>query len=508
MSEPHARLLDMSALASALAYQRLFDDSATTALLRARTAPVVAALLQEHLGSPGSRRDTEEVHELIDADLPELRDHFQLGGMTAKAYCDAWREAGYIIRRPTPDARAETYELSAATLEAIQLLNTLNQPASVATESRLVSLTNAIHQLAVDTDPDTQSRIAALTEQRDRLNTEIEQLQRGVVPDPMAPDRALERIGDILQQASVLPSDFARVRARFEELNQELRASLVSSDEVPSELIEDIFRGVDLIESSDEGRTFSAFSSLLRDPEMSEQFDDDVASLLKRSFANSLVLEQRQSLRRIRRNMAEQSRDVQQTLTDFARSLRRYVYSQDYHHDRVLRSLLNETLSAALSLDATQRRVAEGTDLEVPRVSIRSVGAAVPFDPREHDPGEPLEEEPPRAADMGALHDLARRTEIDFDELVHNVNAVIDTLEEQAQPSEATTPATTPTVSIRAILEHFPATQGLASVVGLLSLAAKHGQVDHETTEILEWSGSDGPQRRASTTRHTFARRI
>lgn len=77
------------------------------------------------------------------------------------------------------------------------------------------------------------------------------------------------------------------MRARFEELNQDLRASIVNADAAQSAVLDDVFRGVDLIESSDQGRTFTAFSALIRDPERSATFDVDVADILDREFAGA-----------------------------------------------------------------------------------------------------------------------------------------------------------------------------------------------------------------------------
>ena len=101
----------MSSLARALLYKRVFADDPTVSLLRAKTGPLIAGILEEHLGNPGTRLDTEELHELMESDLLELRDEFDLGSTTAKGYCDQWREAGYILRRPSTSSRGETYEL-------------------------------------------------------------------------------------------------------------------------------------------------------------------------------------------------------------------------------------------------------------------------------------------------------------------------------------------------------------------------------------------------------------
>ncbi|HJE77564.1 MAG TPA: DUF3375 domain-containing protein, partial [Brevibacterium epidermidis] len=81
----------MSALSSALAYRRLLESDATLRMLRADNLAVMAGTLDAHLGRPGTRMNTEDLHESIDADLEELRDHFDLSLRTAKAYCDDWR---------------------------------------------------------------------------------------------------------------------------------------------------------------------------------------------------------------------------------------------------------------------------------------------------------------------------------------------------------------------------------------------------------------------------------
>ena len=64
------------------------------------------------------------------------------------------------------------------------------------------------------------------------------------------------------------------------------------------------------------------------------------------------------------------------------------------------------------------------------------------------------------------------------------------------------------TPSVGEILDRFPATQGLASVVGLLSRANTHGEVDPDEREVLTWSGIDGTGRTATIRRHYFTEGI
>lgn len=483
----------MASLGSALAYRRLVMDSATLRLLRADHVAVVAATLGEHLGRPGLRLAAEDLHELVDADLELLRDEFELSSRTAKAYCDDWRNAGFLIRRPSTEARGETYELSAAGFDAIRILDQLRTPRSTVTESRLVSLTAALHQLAVDTDPDSARRITALEQERDRIDAEILQISRGEV-SLLDEARARERVHDVLLQAQDLPADFARVRARFEELNHELRASILNSEETQGTILEDIFRGVDLIESSDEGRTFAAFSSLIRDPEQSALLDEDILAILDRDFATTLPPEIRRALRDLKNELRNGGREIHEILTEFARGLRRYVYSQDFRRDRALRSLLQEALAAAVPARTRVRPYEDvGLDLELSSMRITSAGEVIPHDPSEFDTGSALEDFDPKIVDFADLARIARESEIDYAELIGNVNAALG----NQKPA-----------SVGEILHRSPATQGVASVVGLLSLATQYGQVMENEHEDLRWEGTDGVRRTASVIRHVFTQEV
>ncbi|MBD4425443.1 DUF3375 family protein, partial [Xanthomonas citri pv. citri] len=83
-------------------------------------------------------------------------------------------------------------------------------PRASVTESRLVSLLTALHQLALETDPDTSRRLAALRAEQQALAERIERIASG--EDTVLDERrAVERLDDVLTQAADLPVDFARV---------------------------------------------------------------------------------------------------------------------------------------------------------------------------------------------------------------------------------------------------------------------------------------------------------
>ena len=99
--------------------------------------------------------------------------------------------------------------------------------------------------------------------------------------------------------------------------------------------------------------------------------------------------------------------------------------------------------------------------------------------------------------DLEALRATVRESEIDLAELIDAVNATV-----RARSTMTDAEA----VSIARIAEDHPLTQGLASVVGLLVLGARHGTP--RAPETVSWSTRDGRHRRALITSFEFTQEI
>lgn len=484
----------MSALSQTHALKQLVETDATWRLLRADNAPVIAALLNEHLGGENRRLAAAELYELIDHDLDALRGHgFDLP-QTGQSYCAEWRKAGFLTRRPAEEARGETFELAPGALSGIRFLEQLVSPRQTVTESRLSSLAAQLGQLAVDTDPDATRRLEQLHSQRDRIDAEIERIHSGDL-NTLEPVKALERVRDILAQAEEIPSDFARVRERFETLNRDLRARIVESDTTQRAVLNDVFRGVDVIAESDEGRSFAGFSTLVLDPVVGAAFDDDISRVLGREFAGELTPAHRRFLRRFIGTLKENSGEIHEVITTFARGLRRYVQSQDYQRDRVLRGLLRDALAAGVEASQKIKPYGQtGLHLDLSSVRLGSVGGIRLHDPAELDASAPIVEHVADVADLEALRALARETEIDFAELKSHVNDVLSELDH---------------CTVGEVLGRHPASQGVASVVGLLTLAASQGTTDAAFgIETVRWHGNDDVRRSATIPIHRFTGRL
>lgn len=483
----------MSALHTALAADRSTVDSPAWVLLRARNAAAAVAVLGEHLTGEDRRLPAPVLFERIDEDLVVLREHgFDLP-RTARAYCDDWRQDGILVRRAAGDTREETYELSDGALVAIGFVTELLEPRTSVTQSRLATILERVHHLAMATDPRVETRLAALHAERDRIDAEIARVAAGD-HEVLAADRAVEQARDILDLAAQLPADFARVRAELERLNRALRARLVEDVDSRGTVLEDVFRGVDHLAESDAGRSFAGFFSLILDTEQVAAFEDDVDGVLGREVAAHLTPAEARALRRLLPGLQDASGEIHDVMTAFSRSLRRFVQTQELTEHREVQRLVQQAQKDGLALAGRVQPFARmDLHLDLTSVTVDSVGALALHNPADHRTAEDVLTRTAAAdVDWAGLVEAARASEIDLAELRAHVN---ETLARRGP------------VTIAELLAEHPATQGLASVVGLLVLAHEHAAaLDGE--EPVAWTSPAGHHRHGLVPRRLFTQEV
>ncbi len=464
-------------------------------LLASDNGPTVNGLLQSHLYEKERSLPASILFERLTRDLEELRAQGDDFPQTAQAYVASWLSEGYLERRFPPGATEEEYELSTATVEAIRFLSAIAEPHSAATESRLSLVIQALVGLAEDTDTDKQRRIDRLMAEQARIDKEIDAIQKGqmrVLPR----DTALERTREIISLADDLTGDFRRVRDQFEQLNRDLRERIMDSDGNRGEVLDSLFAGIDLITESEAGRTFSAFWCLLTDPEQAAMLEESLDSVMSREFVGELDMRERRFLLRLTRNLLEQGGAVHEVLQTFARSLKHFVQSREYLEQRRVNQLLKEAQRAALAIkDEIKATELLEYSLELTSSRLHSLSQWVLYDPSLQSEPQAMGEGEPPPIDLESVSELVAQSEIDFRSLKGHVRSL---LEQQDQ------------ASIGDVLQHFPAEQGLGSVVGLLALGSRHGirgaKSGTEAVETVAWVGEDDQGRRARIPKIYFLR--
>lgn len=462
-------------------WQRL-RQQATWKMLAADNAPIVAALLQGLLFDAERQLPASLLHERLARELEELRAHGHDLPRTAQAYVAEWLAAGWLERRFPAAASEEQYELSTQAIVALRFLATLDNSRSVATESRLALVIQQLVQLARQTDTDPHSRLTELLAERERIDAEIATVNEGRV-DVLDDTRALERARDIVALADELAEDFRHVRDEFQRLDRDFRERIIDDERQRGEVLEALFAGVDVIAESESGRSFDAFWRLLTDPEQSGQLEAAVDAVTGRPFASRLDRRERGFLLHLTRTLLDRGGHVHDVLQHFARSLKGFVQSRAYLEQRRLHQLLKQAQADALKLRDQVRGNREiGYTLALSSARLHSLARWRLDDPRAGQVDGSVARAGAAAITLDGIGELVAQSEIDFRTLKQRVRALLD---EHAQ------------CSIGNVLDHYPAEQGLGSVVGYVALGSRHGtQVSHQF-EAVTWRGGDGCERHA-----------
>jgi hypothetical protein len=462
-------------------WQRLRQQP-TWKLLAADNAPLIAAMLQALLLDGERQLPASLMHERLARELDDVRAHGQIAPRSAQAYVAEWLAAGWLERRFPAGASEEQYELTAPAIAALRFLGNLDSSRSVATESRLALVIQQLVQLARQTDADPHSRLAELLAERERIDAQIEAVNEGRV-DVLDETRALERAREVIALADELAEDFRHVHDDFQQLDRDFRERIIDDERERGEMLEALFAGVDVIAESEAGRSFDAFWRLLTDAEQSAQLETAVDAVTGRDFARKLDRRERAFLLHLTRTLLDRGGHVHDVLQHFARSLKGFVQSRAYLEQRRLHQLLKQSQSDALKL-RDHVRSNQGIDytLTLSSARLHSLSRWRLNDPRQNQVDGRVVRAEGAMISLDSVGELVAQSEIDFRTLKQRVRTV---LAEQAQCSVGT------------VLQHFPAEQGLGSVVGYVALGSRHGMLVAERDESVSWRGEDGNERHA-----------
>ncbi|CAM3986295.1 DUF3375 domain-containing protein [Helcobacillus massiliensis] len=452
------------------AYEKLRRMS-TWRLLSAHKAPAVLAILQSVFPAGDRRLERSEMVARVNTHLGLLHDDDEQR-TTAGDYVDSWVREGYLTRRDDPHSVETTFEPSPATVDAVQFIASLEEHNPTTTESRLTLVLQQFERLAQETETDRDVRLRDLQQRREDIEREIRELSEGELMLP-SQDTSVDRLKDILLIADRLSGDFLQYREDLRAVDLHLREQILSPEGSRGEILEQLLAGDDLLGQSTVGRTFTAFFRLLNDPRQNEQAQDVVDRLLSREFAKKLTRAEREKLANVFSDLYEPAQEVLDVKTELYRSLARFVRSQDFRQHRVLLDLLQEAQGIALAQkDEVPPKSPFPMELDLTRIQVTSVAQHVLKDPS--DPGLPAEAVVHDATMLSpeALEDLVQINDIDLAGLTARVN---DTVAARGQ------------ATVGSLVRDGAATQGLASVVGLMLLATQYASKREGDAELIQW---------------------
>lgn len=462
---------------------RTLRDAPMWRLLASQQGPLVIGILQallyeEERTLPGSvfleRLAPLWAEATLEAVSPE----------DARALAARFVREGYLVTRLPAGALEEQYELTAGALEAIRILSRALTRRSGPSESRLEMLAHAVVKLAQDADPDPARRIEQLEAEKRRIDEEIAAVKAGA-RTVLGKDAAQARTGDILELFAELLNDFRSVREEFDRLNLDLRERIMTSEGSRGDVLERFFAGYDEIAKSEAGLAFTGFYRLLTNESASAEMEAALERITQQPFYGELSLRERRTLAQLRSELLSRSMDTHDVMRRLAQSLRQFVESREYVEERRMGQLLREARAAAAAAreDAHQRKTF--LELVLPNADIHSPTQYELDDPSVDVENYDVSVAPPPEIDREALAQRIRFAEINYGELRLAVVEALGLAKMEGRGK----------VSVSEVWSHVPNHQGLGSIVGLLTLAARYGEAA-EAAESVD--AAEAPESAAS----------
>jgi hypothetical protein len=339
-------------------------------------------------------------------------------------------------------------------------------------------------------EADPETRVRELQRKRDAIDTEIERVRSGDVP--LMGDTALkERFVQFTGLARELLADFREVEQNFRGLDRRVRERIALWDGAKGALLQDILGERDLINESDQGRSFRAFWDFL----MSRARQEELTELLRRVLQLEPVADMAPDprLARVHYDWLEAGEHAQRTVALLSQQLRRFLDDQAYLENRRIMDLLRGIEAGAL---AVRSRLPAGDFMP-----IDELAPAIEL-PMER----PLHAPPLKPALMSSA--IAAGDE-DMDAAALYAQFVVDKAALAQHVRQALQQHNQ--VTLTELLERRPIQQGLAELVAYLSLAAEPRQgmkavIDDSVEDAVAWVARSGQARVAHLPRVIFSR--
>jgi hypothetical protein len=405
---------------------------------------------------------------------------------SASEYLDDWAspDRGWLRKFYPSGSDEARFDVVPAVEKALRWVSDLRTREFIGTESRLNTIFELLRQMVFGAEDDPERRLVELRRRRADVDEEIARVERGevVMLDSVS---QRDRYQQLSRTARELLSDFREVEENFRRLDRNLRQQIAGWSGSKGALLDETLGSRNSIAESDQGRSFQAFYDFL----LSHQRQAELTDLLERLQGIGEITDHDERLARIHFDWIDASDRTQATVRLLSEQLRRFLDDQVWLENRRVFDLLRGIEAKALKV----------RDLRDPAVTMEMDDASVSVGlPTER----PMYRHPTvTAIDSGLVQEgsddfdssaLVSQMYIDRDDLLRRV---WDTLGPRNQ------------VGLRDVVSGAPLEQGLAELVGYLSLIEPGLAVvfDDQQREQIAWSAED-IERVAELPRVSFSR--
>ncbi|MCR5606269.1 MAG: DUF3375 domain-containing protein [Treponema sp.] len=252
----------------------------------------------------------------------------------AKLYINYWCSEERAYLRRYHNAQGQTViELNAGIERLFNWLEDCEQTSFIGTESRFKNILQQLKDLKIHTNKDVDKRIAALQEQKDKIEREIETIKKTGEMELYTPVQISERLSDISKNSRELLSDFRQVEDNFRKIMQDIYKAQSEEDSSRGQILGYTLDTSRKLRESPQGQTFQSFWNFI-----SQDRDNEINNLVNSIIENSV------------NNNSELWHD------DFMLELKKYLYQAGHkvvEQNRTLTERINKLLSKQ---DLNERR--------------------------------------------------------------------------------------------------------------------------------------------------------
>jgi Protein of unknown function (DUF3375) len=462
------------------------------ALLRSPHAPLILSFLgrvfvRDHPGANGLAAG--ELAGRLSDELYALNERLGEGTFPRPAldYLDDWAapERAWLRKFYPSGSDEPRYDLTPAVEKALLWVDDLRSREFVGTESRLNTLFELLRQMVYGADDDPQRRLAELRKRRDALDAEIARAEQGDVTLLDAVSQR-DRYQQFARNARELLADFREVEENLRALDRRLREQVAGWTGSKGELLADVVHNRNSIAESDQGRSFQALYDFL----LSAGRQAELTDLLDRLAAIEAIKDRDRRLDHIHFDWIDAGERTQATVRQLSEQLRRFLDDQVWLENRRVFDLLRGIEARTLTLRETPPNFTLPLDDTSPTLVL-------PFERRLYAPPRPpaIDSEAVTEGDGEFASDAL------LDQIWVDRDALAQTVRGRLRRSEQ--------VSLSDVVDDVPLDQGLAELIGYLSLTDPgfDAVFDEAQRASLSWSAEDDRTRVADLPEVHYNRR-
>ncbi len=484
--------------------EQLKEQSVALKLLRSPHFPLIGSFFYQAFIRKNRRSvPYQELIALLDHYLADINESYQNDQgedkypKSARTYIDDWisNKGGYLRKYLPLNTDEPECDLLPDVEKALRWLEEMQGKSFVGTESRLKLLLQLIAELVHGTSEDQQSKLATLAQKKTEIEQQIQAVKLGMDLS-YSNTQVREKMYLIADMSRQLLGDFRQVEANFRELDKDTRKKITLGGLQKGNVLDAVFNDQDIIDDSDEGKSFGAFFELLMHGDMRESMRGDLKALLNlehsKEFASNDEL-----LQHLYSYLLEAGAKVNGTKVQITDQLRRYIQEQSQDNKRIL-ELIREVEAKVHQIDNSELlNKKDFVELDSFQGQISPLFSRNLYQAKQQESFEqPIDNK--QSSDDVDLSRLFEVSHINEFELQKQIDHCMQRYHGQA--------------TLAQVIEHYPIQYGLDEVLTYVKLACEQtvsAHINQDEQQIVVWNiEQQSKQRQLSLPTITFVREL